>query len=496
MRLLSLLVAFFLTLPLAAQERRFDAKAVDRIVNDTMRAWQLPGVAVAIVRNDRVVFVGGYGTTGIESGEPVTADTLFQIGSTSKAFTSAAVAMLVDEKKVSWDDPVRKQLDYFRLADLCADSQVTVRDILAHRTGLGRHDELWDNSPWSREEVVRKAGRLNAAREFRSAYQYQNIMYIAAGEVVANASGVSWDEFVRTRIFQPLGMSRTTISDQEWERSPHAIGHRYDSKTGRTWVQPPIETATLGAAGAIKSTARDMAHWIRFQLADGAFGQNQLVSPESLSETKTPQTIVRMQPSTRESNPETHLMSYGLGWIIQDYRGEFLVSHAGALNGFRTHVDLLPKRNAGFVVMTNSGRGIALIALRNALADLITGKAGRDWNAYYLMIDRKAQDREEASRQERLSKRHSDTTPSHPLEAFTGTFESDSHGIATISLDSSGLVFRWSRMAIPLVHFHYDVFLAESEADWVDEQVAFGTGGDGTIDSLTIFGQRFRRVNR
>lgn len=491
MRLIAVLVSLLLTLAAGAQP--FDTKAVDRIVTSTMKSWQLPGVAIAIVKNDRVVFLKGYGTKELGGTEPVTADTLFQIASTSKAFTSTALAMLAAEKKLSFDDPVRQHVDYFHLADLCADSQVTIRDIVSHRTGLSRHDELWDNSPFTREDVVRRIGHVELSKPFRSAYQYQNIMFIAAGEVVGKASGMPWDEFVKTRIFAPLAMTHTVISDADWNAADHATGYQYDWKTGRISAQRPIDTATIGAGGAIKSSASDMANWLRFQLSNGAFNLVQLTDPEMIEETKTPNTVIRMEGLTREANTETNVMSYAMGWTVQDYRGELLVSHGGALNGFRTHVDLLPRRSSGFVIMTNVGRGLALVAMRNSLADLLSGKPGRDWNAYYLMVDRRSDEKGEAEKEARNAKRVPDTTPSRPLENYTGEYESPGYGVAKVSLVDGHLVLQWSRMTIPLTHFHYDIFNATSEYDDVDEQVTFTLGDDRQVRSLTFFGETFTK---
>ena len=492
MRLLPLLLSLLLTVPAFAQRRRVDLKAIDRAVVSTMRAFGIPGAAVAVVQNDSVVHVAGYGTKELGGTEPVGPETLFQIASTSKAFTSTALAMLVDDGKLSWDDPVRQHLPYFRLSDLCAASQVTVRDILSHRTGVPRHDELWDNSPLTREEVVRRVEHLELSNPFRGRYGYQNIMFIAAGEVVARASGMAWDDFVRARILKPLGMAGTVLTDAEWETADHATGYRYDWKSGRTTAQKPVETATLGAAGAIKSSAHDMANWIRFQLADGAFDGTALVDPQTLAETKTPHTVIRMENSTRDANPETHLLSYGLGWGVQDYRGELLVAHAGALNGFRTHIGLLPKKKAGFVAMVNVGRGYALYALRNTLIDVLTGKMTRDWNAYYLMIERKENEKAEAARQERLAKKSGGLA--RPLESYAGKYDSPSHGRATVAVEDGMLVLRWSRLTLPLDHLHHDIFTAESEEDWVDEEVEFSIAPEGNVREMRIFGVAFQRA--
>jgi CubicO group peptidase (beta-lactamase class C family) len=492
MRPLAVIAAFLLSFSLSAQKsNEFDPKAVDKLISSTMKTWQLPGVAVAVVKGDRVVYVQGYGTKEAGGSEVVTADTLFQIASTTKAFTTTAISMLAADGKLSWDDPVKKHLPYFSLGDMCVDSQVTLRDITSHRTGSGRYDELWDNSPYSREQVVRALGENELVRPFRTGYGYNNILFIAAGEVVANASGMSWDEFVKQRIFVPLGMTRTTTSDEEWLKSDHASGYRYDWRTNRVVPQQSGETQVLAGAGAIKSSARDMANWMRFQLANGAFNLHQLIDPALIEETRMPHTVIRVENTTRDLNPETHVMSYGLGWVIQDYRGEHLVSHTGGLNGFRTQLNLLPKRNSGFIIMANAGRGYALVAMRNALADMLSGKPSRDWNAYYLMLEHRANQKEAREREERLAKRIAGTTPTLPLAQYAGEYESRSHGKATIAVVDDKLVLQWSRATIPLAHFHYDVFTVYSEADYVDEELAFTLDSRREVQSFSLFGTTF-----
>src|SRR5947208_2377922 len=229
------------------------AQDFDKPARDAAAAWRFPGLAVAVVQNDKVVFARAYGVKEIGKPEPVTIDSLFQIGSTTKAFTTTAMAMLVDEKKLDWDDPVHKHLEYFHLADACADSLVTLRDIVSHRTGLSRHDELWDNSPWSRDEILHRVAGVKLSKPIRTAYQYNNIMFMAAGDVVAAAARTSWDEFVRARIFTPLRMAHTRTAFADWATSDHASGHRY--ARGAMTVQPALDDTNVGPAGSIKSSA-------------------------------------------------------------------------------------------------------------------------------------------------------------------------------------------------------------------------------------------------
>lgn len=486
-----LLLAFLLAASASAQS--LDSRAVDRLLTTTLQQWQVPGAAVAVVQDDRVVYLKGYGTR--DGAHPVTPDTLFQIASTSKAFTSTALAMLASDGKLSFDDPVRKHVPYFRVADLCTDAQVTLRDIVSHRTGLPRRDELWDDTPLAREDVVRRMGMIAPAKPFRTSYGYHNIMFIAAGEAVTHTSGMAWDDFVRTRIFQPLGMTHTVISDAEWNASTdRATGHSWDAKNARIRVQKPIETTTIGAGGAIKSSARDMANWVRFQLAGGSFDGKTLVKPELLAETKTPHTIIRVEGSTRDTNPETHLMTYAMGWVVQDYRGEQLVAHSGSLNGFRTQVALLPKRNIGVVVLINAGRGWSALGVRNALIDmLLTGKPTRDWSSYYLTLDRESDAKAAKEKAERLAKRVPNTAPTRPLADYAGEYTNEAYGPARVSLRDGALLLQWSRIEAPLAHYHYDVFDAEEEEHALEETVTFGLDDEKKVNSLTLFGERFTK---
>ncbi len=483
-----------LLLAVSASAQSLDTKAVDRLMTTTLQQWQIPGAALAIVQNDRVVYLKAYGTK--DGTQPVTPDTLFQIASTSKAFTSTALAMLASDGKLSFDDPVRKHVPYFRLADVCADSQVTLRDIVSHRTGLPRRDELWDDTPLTREDVVRDMGMISLARPFRTGYGYQNIMFIAAGEAVTHTSGMPWDDFVRTRIFQPLNMTHTVTSDADWNASTdHATGYSWSAKTQRTSVQKPIDTTTIGAGGAIKSSARDMANWVRFQLAGGSFEGKQLLKPELLAETKMPQTIIRLEGSTLETNPETNVMTYAMGWNVQDYRGEQLVAHSGSLNGFRTQVALLPKRNIGMVLLINAGRGWSLLGMRNAIIDLmLSGRPSRDWSTYYLTLDRESDAKAAKDKAERLAKRNPNTTPTRPLADYAGTYTNDAYGPVTVSLVDGALVLQWSRIKAPLTHYQYDVFDAEEEEHALEETVTFALDDEKKVKSLTLFGERFTKI--
>ena len=476
-------VAVFLSLAAVAQNFDKDAR-------EAMAAWQLPALALAVVQDGKVTFVKAYGVKEVGKTEPVSVDTLFQIGSTTKAFTTTAMAMLVDEKKLDWDDPVRQHLPYFRLSDPCAEA--TLRDIVSHRTGLSRHDELWDNSGLTRDDILHRVAGLKLSKPSRTAYQYNNIMFMAAGEVVAAGSKTSWDDFVRTRIFEPLGMTHTRTAFADWNASDHAGGHAFTH--GVVKARTVDDDTNLGRAGTIMSSARDMAQWLRFQLAGGVIDGKRLVSEAALDETRAPLTPIRIDDESRVTNPFTHVQSYAMGWNVSDYRGELLVAHGGALNGFRTQVAMLPERNAGVVTMTNVGRGYGVIALRNTLLDEILHAAPpRNWNDVYLLVEKKADEKAEKAKADREARRFKDTHPSRDLAAYAGTYHDAAYGDATIALENGALVFRWQKLSIPLTHDNYDTFRAVSEPDDVDETVQFVLGSDGSVKAMTIFGQEFAR---
>jgi CubicO group peptidase (beta-lactamase class C family) len=487
------LLIFVLLLSPLLRAQTPEAAAIDRMARSTMEAFDLPGLAVAVVKDDKVVYARGFGAR--ESGRPekVTADTLFQIASTSKAFTTTAMAMLVDEKKMSWDDPVRKHLPWFHLSDPCADSLVTLRDIASHRTGLKRHDELWDYGTWSRQDVIRRIGSVSLSRPFRSAYQYQNIMFMTAGETVAAAGGMPWEDFVRQRIFEPLGMKNTVVAEDEWQRAEHASAHFYDSDDKTVRPHRTLAYESLGPAGSIKSSARDLAQWVRFQLAGGVIDGKRLISEAALKETWKPHVVLPVDNTAQDDNPETNINTYALGWRVQDYRGQLLVWHAGALNYHRAHVALLPRQNAGVVVLTNVNRGYGIAAFRNALLDALIGNGTRDWNAWFLAHEAKLEAEAEKSKREAEAKRRRDTKPSRELAAYAGTYTHPAYGDVVIADSGETLTLSWQRLTLPLAHYHFDSFSAVSEEDELDERVTFDLDADGEVKTLELFGEEFKR---
>ena len=437
-----------------------DETAVDTLARAALRDWRVPGVAVAVVRDDAVVYLKGHGVRDLGTQAPVTPDTLFPLASCTKAFATTAMALLVDEKRLRWDDPVRKHLPSFRLGDPHADADVRLVDLVTHRTGLRSHDMLWYRAPWSQEEVIRRAGRLPLDFPFRTTFQYQSTMFTAAGRAVAAASGEPWADFTRKRLLDPLGMKgavfTTTDADKLTDRaSPHR------RRDGRTDVIPFYPMEAPDAAGSLHAGARDLAQWLRFHLAEGVIGGRRLVTAASLRETYKPQIVLRLEGATRDLNPETYLMSYGMGWLVHDYRGHGLLSHAGLIDGFRAQVTLVPRARVGFVLLCNLHQTRMNLALSNALVDLLLGLPRKDWNAYFLGVVKK----EEEATRERL--RRLEARPNHPPSLrpadYAGPYEHPAYGTARVSAKDGGLVLDWGSFTMPLRTLAGETFLTSHE---------------------------------
>jgi CubicO group peptidase (beta-lactamase class C family) len=480
----------------AAAEPPPDPAAVDRIVQDALRSWEVPGVAVAIVRGDEVVYLKGFGVRELGRQDPVTPDTVFPIASCTKAFTTTLMATLVDDGKLAWDDPVRKHLDYFHLGDPSADALVTLRDLVSHRTGLGGHDLLWYRSPWPPEEVVRRVGHLPLDDTFRGSFHYQTTMFTAAGLAAAAAAKTPWPNLVRQRLLDPLGMTHTTFTTAAAERvSDHASPHRR-GRFGRLDVIPWYKIDVPEPAGSINATARDLAQWVRFQLGDGTFAGRRLVSAAALAETHTPQNIIRLEGTTRAMNPDTFAMNYGMGWVLHDYRGHGLVEHAGAIDGFRAHLTLIPEAHAGIVLLNNRHQSWMNLALSNTLVDLLLGLPRKDWHGYLQRVQRREETDAAARLREREEQRHRQTQPSRELGAYAGTYEHPAYGTAEVVLENGTLVWHWSSFTCSLSHFHYDTFTLVDDL-LGGARVQFVLGPDGEVATLKVVDMleaEFKRV--
>jgi len=495
-RLLATLIALALpAAPLTAQRsaqrpapRSAPTAGLDQYIEHAMHDWHVPGLAIAIVHDDSVVFARGYGVRDVGRPDRVDPHTIFAIGSNSKAFTSTAIAMMVDSGRMHWDDHATKYLPGFQLYDPYVTREITVRDLLSHRSGLGRRgDLLWYGSPYSRAEVLRRIRYLPPNSSFRSQFGYSNIMVLAAGQALAAAADTTWDAVVAQRIFTPLGMtsSSTSISALA-QQNDVATPHLIEKDTAR--AIPWRNVDNIGPAGSINSNVLDMAQWIRLQLGNGTYAGRQLVSEKSLRETHSPQTIIA---SPHDSlTPSTHFELYGMGWVLEDYRGHEIVWHNGGIDGMLSEVRLVPEAHLGIVILSNAEGHNLNPALMYRIIDAYLGAPARDWSALYLARFNRAEAAAQAAEQKVLAARVTGTKPSLPLDGYVGTYADTMYGNATVTLEQNKLILRYGpAFTGDMEHWNFDTF----RVTWRDPRlgagfVTFGLNAMGKMDHMNVEG--------
>jgi CubicO group peptidase (beta-lactamase class C family) len=467
--------------------------ALDALVDEAVQAWGLPGLAVAVVRDDEVIYLCGAGVREVGKKDPVTADTQFAIGSCTKAFTATAIGLLVEDGKAGWDDPVRKHVPFFQLSDPLADRDVTLRDLLCHRTGLSRHDMLWYHASWPVEESVRRIAHLKPAAQFRSEFLYNNLAYLTVGLAIGSAAGMPWQEFVQQRLLDPLGMKSTVFTRSALLNSPdHAMPHRRSGKGDNEPFPWWDDDRQIRASGSMKSSIRDLAQWVRLQLGEGKVAGKQVVPRRILAETHTPQIVVPLT-GERERLVGTTQMSYALGWNISDYRGRLLLEHGGAVDGFRARILLLPKDHVGIVLLTNIEEGGIVQATGNMLLDHLLKAPRHDWHRAYLDRRKEAEESQVRRAKDLEKDRVKGTKPSHDLDAYTGTFRDPAYGEMRLTREEGRLMLAWSSFRARLAHYHYDTFLVEDDSRVGGELLVFSLTASGDVGGLRFLGRDFRR---
>lgn len=460
---------------------------LDDFVASVMKSWHVPGLALAIVRDGQVVLAKGHGLRHIGANLPVTADTLFAIGSSTKAFTTLAMGILAEEGKLSWDEPVTKYLPTFRLKDTLAGQRMTPRDLVTHRAGLPRHDLVWYNAKLSRKELVDRLPFLEPNADFREKFQYQNLMFVTAGYLAGEVAGTSWEEVVRTRIFEPLGMTNANFSVGQSQKS-RDFATPYALKDKTPLEIPFREIGAVGPAGSINASANDMSKWLLLQLGGGRINGRQVVSARQIQEMHRPQMVIQAFPGLFDDR-EVQQPTYGLGWFIESYRGRKHVHHGGAIDGFQALVSLFPDDGIGVVVLTNlSGNPLPTIVSRH-VSDRLLGLEAVDWNGRYLKRRDVAEKAGDRARQAAGEERKDGTTPAHPLDAYAGEYDHAAYGAVVITREGADLAARFHDLPIRLGHWHYDTFRGEVEDKALSEVklfFQFHTDAQGEVDRLTL----------
>ncbi|MEL6561636.1 MAG: serine hydrolase [Bacteroidota bacterium] len=445
-------------------------KKLDQLIEKARKKWNVPGMAVAVVKDGNVFLSKGYGT--LEQGKPEKANgkSLFAIASNTKGFLSSAIATLVEEGKLSWDDKVTDYLPHFEVYDPYVTSELTIKDLLSHRVGLGTFsgDAIWYKSELPASEIIKLVKHVPQEFSFRAGYGYSNLMFITAGEVVRAVTGKPWDDYVKERFLVPLGMNRTITSTNQLEQKGNfAIPHKtkLDKNTPIDWVN----WDNMSAAGAIISSSDDMARWLIMQLNNGTHNGATLLSAQQQNILWSFHNNSILSVDYKEKNPGTHFSGYGLGFGLRDYYGRLMVRHGGGYDGMYSQVVMIPEEKIGVVILTNSMSGISS-PLSYAIINQFIEEEKKDWIAESFRpqaVDQRIVDLKNA--------KLSGTEPSLKLNKYTGAYHADMYGEMTIKKEGNDLRLTFShspKLGAKLKHWHNDTW----EIIWDETHAWFDFG--------------------
>lgn len=444
-----------------AQDLQSKLAEIDAYAEKTRTDWNIPGMAIGIVKDDKVVFAKGFGVRELGKPEKVDGNTLFAIGSCTKAYTTAAIAMLVDEGKLKWDDKVTQYVPEFQMYDPYVTREMMIRDIVSHRSGLETFsgDLLWYETTYDADELIRRIRYLKPTSSFRSKFGYQNLMYVVAGRVIERVSGMKYQAFIQKRILDPLGMKTTKTSDKQINSSDNAA--RPHNESGGKLAPIGYTSLDSGApAGAIISSAAESANWLRLQLGNGKFEGKQLISEAQIWEMRQPHIMNPIGPAAAKFNPTQHFRGYGLGWSLSDYHGRKIVSHGGGLPGMIAQTAMIPEENLGVVIFTNSETGVASL-MANKVFDVFLGVPKRDWSAEIMERTKQGKAAVAEAAKKAEASRIPNTTPGLPLSGYAGTYSSQLYGDVTITEENGRLVMRMIPAPVfvaDLEHWHHNSF--------------------------------------
>ncbi len=457
---------------------------LEALATDGMKKFEVPGMAVAIVKGKEVIFARGFGQRDVEKNLPVTADTIFAIGSSTKAFTTFTLGTLVDEGKVEWDKPVRNYIPWLKLYDPSATERLSVRDLVTHRSGLPRHDLVWyNNYDATREAFVRKLAFLEPSADLREKWQYNNLMYLTAGYLTETLTGKTWEDAVRARVLEPLGMRRSNFSVKDSQKD-NDFAQPY-AKRGDAVVKIPFRDITnIGPAGSLNSSVNEMAHWVIAHLNGGKYGDKQIATAATVNEMHLPQ----MATGAPGDHPEISSMDYGLGWMIDTYRGHQRVQHGGNIDGFSANVVLFPKDGLGIVVLTNLNGTALRDLITREIADRVFKLSKIEWINTAAANRARSEAAAKEGEKKREAARVAGTQPAHKLEDYVGDYEHAGYGIVKVALPAGKLEATYNNIATPLEHWHYETFNGGKGKDPVGENMkfTFQTDVKGQVAKLVI----------
>ncbi|WP_405155692.1 serine hydrolase [Paenibacillus sp. FSL K6-0108] len=466
---------------------------LDDFVEEQLQRWKGVGVAVAIIHKDEVVLQKGYGYRDLESKLEVTPHTLFAIGSSTKAFTASTAAMLVDQDMLKWDTPVQTYLKDFKMFDPVATERLTIRDMLCHRSGLPRHEMVWYNSSRSREELVNALQYLEPNEDFRNKWQYQNLMYMAAGYLVGQLKGTSWENVVQESLFNPLGMNSSVFSVDEMQLQPD-FAFPYMDLNGENTRIPFRKIDAVGPAGSINSNLVDMIAWVQFQLNHGQQDGKQLISKEQLAVTHSPQ----MPCDSPFHSKELPVSTYGLGWMIDSYRGHAMIHHGGAIDGFASQVAFLPEEQIGVVVLCNTNGSVLPYTISFNVIDRLLEMEPVDWTRRVAKLV--AGESNESETDTNITETPTTSESSveekpveaqvhphdRPIHSYAGSYSHPGYGEIVIQHSNDGLQATMNAIEMPMEYTGNDTFSVELTLFGLNVTFTYKTDEQDNISSVSI----------
>ncbi len=460
---------------------RFNEKELISFVSEMMKEWKVPGLALSIVKDDKIFFKEGFGFKDIKKKEKVNPETMFEIASCTKAFTTMAMALLADEDKIEWDKPVREYIPEFKLYDKIASEKITPRDLVCHRSGLPRYDWVWYRRNASRGEIIKSLHHLEPNKDFRSFYQYNNLMFMVAGYLIERITGKTWEDFVSEKILKPLGISQCIFSVDDMAKSQN-YAKPYMLKKGKVKEIDLVNFDLVSSAGSIITNIIELAKWVGLHLNKGKLNGKTFVSEKNVKEMHSPQMISQNTFEYDEIiNP-----CYCLGWNLFSYRGTKLYRHGGSLDGYSSCVSFMPGINTGIAVLTNMESTDAHNAIAYYIYDKMLGLNSVDWSGRFKA--ERDKDKKEMLKERKLSKlsRKKDTKPTHDFKDFCGEYIHPAYGKIKIELQKSKPFLIFNNYTFPMKHYHYNIFEFTDELWDNIRKVFFHLDKKGNIEKLGI----------
>ncbi|MBK8033265.1 MAG: serine hydrolase [Chloroflexi bacterium] len=439
------------------EQAREQLASIDAWVQSEIDAGHTPAAAVGIIVNGEVVFKGGFGLRDRERGLPVDSDTVFAIGSCSKAFTALGIGLLVDDGKTTWDTRIRDVIPEFRLYDPIATELSTFRDLLSHRTGLPRHDAMWYGSTDTREGMIARLRHHTPTATFRERFQYQNLMFMTAGYAAGKIAGMSWEDLTQTRILDPLGMKRSTFTVSHMEADANAA-RPYSYRNGGFELVPYRNLDALAPAGAINSNIDDLIPWLRLNMQ----GDETIIKDATRRELVQPHTVIPDSPMFPwyGSSEITHT-TYALGWAASTYRGHTMIRHNGGIDGFNSSIAFLPHQGIGVIVLCNTQEREPAGVTMFGIVDRLLGLEPLPWWDRFEQVAEMGRKQLAEHKQKLITERHADAKISHPLADYAGTYHHAGYGDMVITLDGDKLGAVYGGLTLHLTPHHYDHFMVE-----------------------------------